>query len=165
MESFINKLNMKKIVIVAVAIPFIIILLFMIITQGKGSYKLSGGIARTKTIEESIRRGVFIKEMKYLIIPDTIKIRKNVRFYIERGFRYGKWSANVTDSLNSSDGFKYQLCVEMLDYNNIYIGNYWEGKDGTSQFLYMPDTIYYLIYTQKINPNDSIYKVGELRLF
>ena len=62
----------------------------------------------TSDIAESQKRGVFVKQLKYKIydFPDTLR---SFRPYIEKGFRYGHHSSEVTVPITNSN-YPYQLC-------------------------------------------------------
>jgi hypothetical protein len=68
----------------------------------KWKYRVS-----TISIDDSKRRGVFIKELHFEIdsFPDTIE---NFHAYIERGFHYGHQSEDQTTPLLNSN-YPYQL--------------------------------------------------------
>ncbi|AWX45712.1 hypothetical protein HME9304_02739 [Flagellimonas maritima] len=138
--------------------------LYLYFTGGKGAYKVGGGLGYSRTIKESKDRGVFMYELDYQIDPDTIKINEGVTFFIEKGFRYGEWRASDTDSLRGDENFKYQTNTDFKGINNVYIGKY-RSVGGGNRFIEIPDTIYRGIYTLRSPPHDSIYEVGELKLF
>src|SRR3569832_2084265 len=65
----------------------------------------------TSDIDESKKRGVFIKELHFRI--DSFSgVIPNFRAYIERGFTYGRRSAEETVDLKNSN-YPYQLCFNI----------------------------------------------------
>ena len=83
------------------------IVLLVIYNCGLG-YKVGGQRGYSKSVEESKERGVFVKELSYKIIPDTLQLDREVVFFIEEGFRYGSGSIFVTDTLIDKT-YPYQL--------------------------------------------------------
>ena len=139
----------------------LLIIVFFWITNGKGSCKLCGGVGVSHSIEESKKRGVFIRELEpFKIVPDTLKLTIKKDFYLERGFQYGKYNASKTDSLTDFSRYKYRLGLSPG-----------EGRHTEDPYLlyckkyqtYPPDTCICEIWT-RAPPYDSSYKVGELFL-
>lgn len=157
----INSKKVRKIVLYIIGAIFILYSLLFIITEGKGAYKLSGCLGCSNSIIESKKRDVFIGRLIYSITPDTINISNDNIFFIERGFRYGKWSANTTDSLSKKDFFKYQVVLEgenSCPVNFYRINDYW--IKGEYRFSEIPDTITLNIYELR----GGINEIGKLKL-
>lgn len=153
----------KKIFLLIVGGFVILIGSFYIITGGKGTYKLSEGIGYSRTIEASKKRGVFVKELDYKIIPDSIQLAKDKVFFIEKGFRYGKYSADKTLPLRETDDYTYRIGMSPAS-GEIFSGSFLLSYGDSFLFHKMKDTIKREIVT-KVPQYDSIYKVGELLLF
>lgn len=153
----------KKLFLIIISICVLLIIGFYIITKGKGTYEISEGIGYSKTMEESKERGVFVKELGYKIIPNSIYLNENISFFIEKGFRYGKYSAKETLPLRETDDYIYQLRIER-DTAKVFKGPYWSSGSEYSRFHVIEDTLKIDIVIRK-PPYDSIYKVGELLLF
>ncbi|MBX3252492.1 MAG: hypothetical protein KF862_00015 [Chitinophagaceae bacterium] len=68
----------------------------------KGTYRVS-----TLNINESKKRGVFVKELNFSIHNFNGSL-ESFSPYIEKGFKYGRHSSQVTDSLKNSE-YPYQL--------------------------------------------------------
>ena len=154
----------KRILLFIIGFVLFFIVVFYVITGGKGTYKVSEGIGYSETLKESKKRGVFITELQYKIIPDTIKFAENRIFFIEKGYRYGKYSADETLPLRKTDKYKYQIVMSPAS-GEIFIGDYLLGSEGDKWlFNKIKDTFKRDIVT-KVPQYDSIYKVGELILF
>ncbi|PKP29176.1 MAG: hypothetical protein CVU01_01225 [Bacteroidetes bacterium HGW-Bacteroidetes-18] len=155
---------MKKIIILFIGIIFVIFIAYKTVSiLYTAGYKIGGTMGYSRTIIESKERGVFVKELEYIIIPDSIKLIKGKRFFIEKGFRYGESSAKVTSPLKVSDDYIYQIGSDPLPGEQ-FIGSYLLGNGDFGQFRVMKDTFKCDIIT-KVPQYDSIYKVGELILF
>ncbi|QMU65476.1 MAG: hypothetical protein GKR88_15065 [Flavobacteriaceae bacterium] len=153
----------KKIFLLIIGVCVLLIVGFYIITGGKGTYKLSEGIGYSRTIEASKKRGVFVKELDYKIIPDSIQLAKDKVFFVEKGFRYGKYSAKKTLPLRETDDYTYRIGMSPAS-GEIFSGSFLLGYGDSFHFHKIKDTIRREIVTKK-PPYDSIYKVGELFLF
>ncbi len=68
----------------------------------KGTYRVA-----TSDIHESKERGVFVKELNFSVDSFSGSLGNFIP-YIEKGFRYGKHSSKVTDSLVNTN-YPYQL--------------------------------------------------------
>lgn len=67
--------------------------------------------------EESIERGVFVKDLVCKeFFEKEISIKK-FKAYIERGYKYGYFSENTTRVLDGFN-FPYQIPVDQLDISN-----------------------------------------------
>ncbi len=154
---------LKVFLLIIIFIGVLLIGAYFYFTGGKGAYKIGGTLGQSTSIQESKNRGVYQMKYESTIKPDTIELNNGVTFFLEKGFRYGEWRASDTDDLLQSDGFKYQLCIEFLRERKVFKGKY-RSIGGEREFNETPDTIYSDIYTLS-PPYDSIYKVGELKLF
>lgn len=142
------------------------IISFLVITEGKGAYKLSSCLGCSSSIDESKKRSVFLYELQSSTKPDTLNILDERKIFIEQGFRYGEWSASNTDSLKIDDFFKYQVVLEgenSCPVNFYRINDYW--IKGEYRFFEIPDTIYLDIYRLADKPADSVREIGKLLLF
>ncbi len=140
------KSKIYRLIILVLAVLLVLAIYFFVKTNGKGFYMWSKALSQSKTIEESKSREVFIFELDYEIHPDTIKINDGVHFFLEKGFRYGENSINVTDSLLPSDNFKYQTVTEFQKEKKVFKEAY-RSVGGGSRFIEVPDTIKREIYT------------------
>jgi len=153
---------MKRIFLFTLIALVLFAIIFFIVTKGGIYNQKVTAVGHSETIKESKERGVFLKELDYKIIPDSIQLVGGKVFFIEKGFRYGKNSTEDTDSLKHTDNYKYQIGVSPA-FGDLFVGDYLLGY-GDSQFNVMKDTFKRDIVT-KIPQYDSIYKVGELLLF
>ena len=77
---------------------------------GRLTYTVGGQRGYSFSINESKERGVFIKKLKYEVIPDSLKLNHHYTFFIEKGFSYGKNSIFQTDSLTGKElKYPYQI--------------------------------------------------------
>ncbi|WP_411032060.1 hypothetical protein [Spongiimicrobium sp. 3-5] len=153
---------MKKVILYLLLVFVLLFGVFLLVTKGGIDHQKSGGIAYSETIEESKKRGVFVMELDYKVESNnSIEVVERLKFFIEKSFRYGKKSTGDTDSL-SATGHKYQIGRSPMS-GDIFIGDYLLGN-GDGVFDEMKDTFSREIVT-KTPPYDSIYKVGELKLF
>lgn len=74
------------------------------------------------SIEESKKWGVFLRELHYKVFTKDKSFNKKLAFYIERGFRFGKFSSEDTRPVELSEKKPYQVGYSVL--NNDYIGEY-----------------------------------------
>ena len=143
---------------------FLIIIFYMI---GCIEHRKSGARGFSDTIEESKERMVFVKELSYKIIPDTIKLVKGKIFYLEKGYRYGDFSSSElidnTKPLKESDDYTYQISISP-SFGELFLRDFLLRGGDNFLFHIMKDTIKREIVT-KVPQYDSIYKVGELLLF
>lgn len=152
---------MKKVILYFLLVFVLLFGVFLLVTKGGISHQKSGGIGYSETIEESKKRGVFVMELDYKVEPnDSIEVVEGLKFFIEKSFRYGKESTNDTDL--SATGHRYQIGRSPMS-GDIFTGDYLLGN-GDGIFNEMKDTFSREIVT-KTPPYDSIYKVGELKLF
>lgn len=128
-------------------------------------YKLQGVKGRSKTIKESKERGVFVKELDYITKPDTIELMKEKCFFIEKGFRYGQFSAKETILLTELDDYKYTIIISPFS-GRLFKKQYYKlGPNGDdSYFFKIKDTFKKEIIIQR-PPDYDINKIGELFLF
>jgi hypothetical protein len=105
-------------------IVLVLFILYVMINNlfGWYGYKKWEYRVATTSIEESKERGVFLKELQYKIITDDKTFNKKLAFYIERGFRFGKHSSEVTRPIELSEEKPYQLRYYVKD--NDYTGEY-----------------------------------------
>ena len=133
-----------------------LIVYYLIATKGKGAYKTSGGLGYSTTISESKSRGVYICKYRCVIIPDSIKLNSNFQYFLEKGFRYGEWSTEKTDTLLGNEGYRYQLSSEG---KSIYIGDYSNmGNNNKGKYNEIPDTIISYIYILNNNKKKIVGK-------
>ncbi|MBS9464314.1 hypothetical protein KIM67_17960 [Flagellimonas sp. 389] len=151
---------MKK-VILYIFLSFVLLFgIFLLVTKGGIGHQKSGGIGYSETIEESKKRGVFVMELDYKVeSSDSIKVVEELEFFMEKSFRYGERSTNDTDTL-SATGHIYQIGREP-SYDDALKGAFLLRYGYQNE---LKDTIICEIVT-KTPPYDSIYKVGELKLF
>ena len=86
----------------------VVSVLIMFNLLGTLGYTSGGKRGFSNSIQESKERGMFIKELKYEIIPTNLELNPKVLFFIEKGFNYGSNSIFKTDSL-INDFSPYQL--------------------------------------------------------
>jgi hypothetical protein len=168
MKAIFFKNSIQKFIFYIFITCILIVVFFLIITGGGLDHMKSGAKGYSDTIEESKERGVFIKELDYIIVPDTIKLVKGNTFFIERGFRYGDYSSSSlkgnTKPLLSTDNYAYQIGKSPAS-GNYFKGHFLLGRSGDKWLFHkMKDTIKSSIVTG-VPAYDSIYKVGELLLF
>lgn len=104
-------------------------------------------------IEESKRRKVFVKQVPYIVVPDTIKT--DGVFYIERGYTYGKHSMDDTRIL-SLKGTKYSFQLMYKNLSIVYLEkDNPNSKDSLNDFglnlkdSIIKDTIYFRLLKRK----------------
>jgi hypothetical protein len=167
MKAIFFKNSIQKFIFYIFITCILIVVFFLIITGGGLGHMKSGAKGYSDTIEESKERGVFIKELDYIIVPDTIKLVKGNTFFIERGFRYGNFSSSSlkgnTKPLLPSDNYSYQIRMSPV-YGEIFEGDFLLRYGDSFLFHKMKDTIKREIVTG-VPAYDSIYKVGELLIF
>lgn len=162
------KIKFKKVLIsigLIGIIPAIFMGAYFYFTGGKGAYKVGGGLGYSRTISESKNREVFLYRLDYQIKPDSILFESYPNFFMEKGFRYGEWRASDTEPLLDTDK-PYQISFnnEINTFNyDLFIEDYYEMDIWRFNSIDL-DTIKYNLLT-KIPLYDSIYKVGELKLF
>jgi hypothetical protein len=149
-----------------IGLIFLSVLIFLIIMLGynflsKLGYKVGGTRGFSKTIEESKKKGVFVKELDYKIIPDTLDVLYKPTFFLERGFLYGKSSVKQVLNLDEKED-KYQLrregATNFLEKKYIYYAK-------KTMFKNIPDTIKYDIILSKDYLIKKKVKIGKLILF
>lgn len=160
---------MKKVFLFFFMLIVIFISYFMLLTKGKGSYKHSELLGYSRSIEESMRRKVFIKKLNFKVIPDSIKTNEKVVFFIERRWRYGTYSSEETIPIKE-DELKYSFLKEQN--KDLFKNNEFSlGKGDSITFNLLKDTIMFdIIYRKDIgklyrNQYDSIFKLGKIILY
>lgn len=148
----------------------ILCLYFLVInlTDFKGTYKLSGTVGYSENIAESKKRGVFVKELKYKIKPDSLKLSDEVLFFIEKRWRYGKNSAEETLPIGENE-LKYNYSYGSK-LNLFRDKKYSLGKGDSARFNRLIDTLKIdIIYRKDVYrveyDYDNIPVLGELILF
>ncbi|WP_303850184.1 hypothetical protein [Apibacter mensalis] len=166
-------MNLKKYKI------FIIIILFLAFLVYLSSYIGWYGYEKWKyrrytrgDIEESKMRKVFVKQVPYIVDPDTIKTEG--MFYIEKGYTYGKHSMDDTKVLTIKDT-KYPFQLMYKDLSIIYLEkDNPNSKDSLNDFglnlkdSIIRDTIYYRLLKRKgINVVDPQFTdtIGIIKVF
>jgi hypothetical protein len=101
--------GLYKVILVGIslAVAIYFILGYLSSYVGWEGYKKWEYRVATAEMQESKRRGVFVKELNFVVehYPDTLK---DFKPYIERGFKYGRHSSEETTPLTGSD-YPYQL--------------------------------------------------------
>lgn len=118
----------KKSKVILYALPLLLLLIFILNIEkinnaigwygyGYWKYRIS-----TSIVQESKKRGVFVKNLNYKIIDSTNLKDFYFSPYIEKGFKVGKNNENETHILTNSN-FPYNLCYErgLKDSVAIYI--------------------------------------------
>lgn len=155
---------MKKNMLLFIAFLFIIVLGYKIsLIIYKGAYKVGGTKGYSNSIIESKERGVFVEELDFVIVPDSLGVIDGKKFYIEKSWRYGEYDSKVTDTIKYKDDYKFQIRIDPPTGYNI-VGPYRIGKGGGWLFN-VPKNVYTSDIITETPFFDSIYKVGELKLF
>ncbi|PQL94633.1 hypothetical protein [Apibacter adventoris] len=104
-------------------------------------------------IEQSKMRKVFVKQVPFIVVPDTIKTEG--MFYIEKGYTYGKHSMEDTRVLTMEDT-KYPFQLMYKGFSIIYLKkdnpNMKDSIHRDEIWLKSPiirDTIYYRLLKSK----------------
>jgi hypothetical protein len=102
---------------IALAVAIYFILGYLSSYVGWEGYKKWEYRVATAEMQESKRRGVFVKELNFVVehYPDTLK---DFKPYIERGFKYGRHSSEETTPLTGS-GYRYQLSFNFKTSKNV----------------------------------------------
>jgi hypothetical protein len=105
----------------------------------------------TTSVNESKERGVFVKNLKYKIVAKS-NVKLNLKCYIERGFKFGKYSPSDTDKIGLNDEKPYQFNYEEQE------GAYGIGTVNEVQYIYsdyylqypkLNDTLIFVIYKER----------------
>lgn len=116
--KFMRLIKFKYLIIIALVITVIYFIIYLS-SSAVGWYGYDKWKYRRSTLGnkvESIQRKVFIKDLKYSSNIDL----DSFNIYIEKGFRYGYNSSQVTRLLKK-DKFPYQICYNIkTDTINIY---------------------------------------------
>lgn len=74
----------------------------------------------TRDIDDAVKRGVFVKQLKYSVIGDSNSVIPGFVPFIQRGYKYDPNSINETVLLKGSN-YPYQLSFNPNPNNDIYI--------------------------------------------
>lgn len=130
----------------------LVIILGIISTKSlyKSSYKLGNALGYSKSIEESKKRDVFIKELSFKVIPDSIKTIDSVVFFIEKRWRYGINSAKQTLPIKNGE-LKYSF-IKTQNAELFEDSKYALGKGDSIYFNNLKDTIKFdIVYRKDIS--------------
>lgn len=123
------------------------------------TYAVTGG--KYKHSQESVKRGVFVKKLNYVMEIDSLKKyfnEKDTIFYIEKGYHWGKMSTEDTRILTEKEtNYPYQFIACDIRFDNKKIRFHYFKEDN----LKVQDSLGGIYYHQKIMlkkvQNDTFY--------
>jgi hypothetical protein len=127
-------------------------------------------------IQESKTRGVFVKKLNfiYLVKSDTVNV-DSLNVFIEKGYKFGYFSANETNSKLEKTNFPFQISQTERTNHNLVVYNFTNLKNldsiGENGIIYLKnptikDTLFMTVEGFRLENGKALWdSIGYVKVF